>query len=136
MILLRSYFTSIPDSLVESVFIDGAGHFTVLFKIFIPLSLPAMAVMILYYGVGHWNNYFSAMIYLRTPGKYPLQMILREMLILGTSLDIKNQGVDYQQVEEGVKSATIIVSTLPVLFVYPFLQKYFVGGLMLGSLKE
>ncbi len=136
MILLRSYFTSIPESLVESVFIDGAGHFTVLFKIFIPLSLPAMAVMILYYGVGHWNSYFNAMIYLRTPSKFPLQLILREMLILGTSLDIKSMGVDYQQVEEGVKSATIIVSTLPVLLIYPFLQKYFVGGLMLGSLKE
>ncbi|MGI5899591.1 MAG: carbohydrate ABC transporter permease [Christensenellales bacterium] len=135
MIVLRSYFQTIPDSLVESVFIDGAGHGTVLFRIFIPLSVPAMAVMVLYYGVGHWNSWFNAMIFLREASKYPLQLILRDMLILGTSLDIKNAGLEYQQIEEGVKAATIIVSTVPILLIYPFLQKYFVGGLMIGSLK-
>lgn len=136
MIILRSYFQTIPESLAESVFMDGAGHLTVLFRIFLPLSLPALAVMLLYYGVGHWNSWFSAMVYLRDPDLFPLQMILRDMLILGSSLDIKNAGVEYQQIEDGVKAVTIIVSTLPILLIYPFLQKYFVGGLMIGSLKE
>ena len=136
MIILRTYFQTIPDSLVESVHIDGGGHFTILFRIFLPLSLPAMAVMVLYYGVGHWNSWFNAMIFIRDTGKYPLQLILRDMLLLGTNLDIKTDGVDYNQIRESVKSATIVVSTLPVMMIYPFLQKYFVGGLMVGSLKE
>jgi len=136
MIVLRSYFQTIPDSLAESVFMDGGGHMTVLFRIVLPLSLPAMAVMVLYYGVGHWNSWFNAMIFIRDSSKYPLQLILRDMLIAGTSLDIKNAGVNYQEIEESVKAATIIVSTLPILAIYPFLQRYFVGGLMIGSLKE
>jgi putative aldouronate transport system permease protein len=136
MIVLRAYFQTIPDSIEESVFMDGGGHFMVLVKFFIPLSLPAMAVMVLYYGVGHWNSWFNAMIFLRDVTKFPLQLILREMLIMGSNLDIKNVGVDYQMVAESVKAATIVVSTLPILMIYPFLQRYFVGGLMIGSLKE
>lgn len=135
MILLRSYFKSIPESIFESVSIDGGGHMTILFRFYIPLSLPAMAVMVLYYGVGHWNSWFNAMIFLRTQTKFPLQLILREMLILGTNLDLKTV-IDYTQIEKSVKAAVIIVSTLPILAIYPFLQKYFVGGLMIGSLKE
>ena len=136
MIILRTYFQTIPDSLVESVHIDGGGHFTILFRIFLPLSLPAMAVMVQYYGVGHWNSWFNAMIFIRDTAKYPLQLILRDMLLLGTNLDIKTDGVDYNQIRESVKSATIVGSTLPIMMIYPFLQKYFVGGLMVGSLKE
>jgi putative aldouronate transport system permease protein len=136
MIVLRSYFQIIPDSIEESVFMDGGGHFTVLWNFFIPLSMPAMAVMVLYYGVGHWNSWFNAMIFLRDYTKFPLQLILRDMLIAGSNLDIKNVGVDYQMIEESVKAATIVVSTVPILMIYPFLQKYFVGGLMIGSLKE
>lgn len=135
MILLRSYFSTLPDSLVESVFIDGGGHFTCLFKIFVPLSKPALMVMLLYYGVGHWNSWFNAMIYLRNKKLYPLQLVLRNILIEGTSLDI--QGVsNYEELEMSMKAAMIIVSTLPFLFIYPFVQKYFKGGLMVGSLKE
>ena len=136
MIVLRTYFQTIPDSLVESVYIDGGGHIAILVKIFIPLSVPAMAVMMLYYGVGHWNSWFNAMIFIRESSKFPLQLILRDMLLLGSSLDIRNAGADYNQIEEAVKAATIVVSTLPILCIYPFLQKYFVGGLMIGSLKE
>jgi putative aldouronate transport system permease protein len=136
MIVLRSYFQTIPDSIEESVFMDGGGHVMVLTRFFIPLSLPAMAVMVLYYGVGHWNSWFNAMIFLRDAAKFPLQLILRDMLIMGSNLDIKNVGVDYQMVEESVKAATIVVSTAPILMIYPFLQRYFVGGLMIGSLKE
>jgi putative aldouronate transport system permease protein len=135
MILLRSYFKSIPESIYESVSIDGGGHLTVLFRFYIPLSLPAMAVMVLYYGVGHWNSWFNAMIFLRSHEKFPLQLVLREMLILGTNLDLKTV-LDYTQIEKSVKAAVIIVSTVPILMIYPFLQKYFVGGLMIGSLKE
>lgn len=135
MILLRSYFTTIPESLVESVYIDGGGHGTILFKIFIPLSLPAMAVMVLYYGVGHWNTYFNAMIYLQDRSKYTLQLILRDMLIQGSNLDVDEQDAEYQQVVESIKGAMVIVSTVPILCIYPFLQKYFVGGIMIGSLK-
>lgn len=136
MILLRSYFTSIPDSLVESVFVDGGGHFITLFKVVIPLSLPAMMVMILYYGVGHWNSWFDAFIYLRTKTLWPLQMVLRDFLITGTDLDTKQEEMlNTEQLQETAKAAIVIITTLPILAIYPFLQKYFVSGLMVGSLK-
>ena len=137
MIILRSYFSSIPESLVESVFIDGGGHMTVLFKIFIPLSLPAMAVMVLYYGVGHWNSWFSANLYLQERSKWPLQLVLRNILITGSNLDLGATVVaDYEMLEKSMKAAMVIVTTVPILAIYPFLQKYFVGGMMIGSLKE
>ena len=135
MILLRSYFATIPESLVESVFIDGGSHGTILFKIFIPLSLPAMAVMVLYYGVGHWNTYFNAMIYLQDRSKWTLQLILKDMLIQGSNLDVDEQDAEYQQVVESIKGAMVIVSTVPILCIYPFLQKYFDKGVMIGSVK-
>ncbi|MGI5898455.1 MAG: carbohydrate ABC transporter permease [Christensenellales bacterium] len=137
VILLRSYFLSIPESLVESVFIDGGGHFTTLFKIVIPLSLPAMMVMVLYYGVGHWNSWFPAMIYLRTNSKWPLQMVLRQFLIQGTDLDLLGEEkISQEQLVEAIKAAMVIITTVPILCIYPLLQKYFVSGLMIGSLKE
>lgn len=135
MILLRSYFSTIPESIVESVHIDGGGHGTILFRMFIPLSLPAMAVMVLYYGVGHWNTYFNAMIYIKDRQKWTLQLVLRDMLIQGSNLDVDQQDAEYQQVVESIKAAMVIVSTVPILCIYPFLQKYFVGGIMIGSLK-
>ena len=137
MIILRSYFSSIPESLVESVFIDGGGHMTVLFKIFIPLSLPAMAVMVLYYGVGHWNSWFNANLYLQDRSKWPLQLVLRNILIEGSNLDLGGAVVaDYEMLAKSLKAAMVIVTTVPILVIYPFLQKYFVGGMMIGSLKE
>ncbi|MFR8089065.1 MAG: carbohydrate ABC transporter permease [Lachnospirales bacterium] len=137
MIILRSYFSSIPESLVESVFIDGGGHLTVLFKIFIPLSLPAMAVMVLYYGVGHWNSWFNANLYIQDRLKWPLQLVLRNILIEGSNLDLGGAVVaDYEMLAKSLKAAMVIVTTVPILVIYPFLQKYFVGGMMIGSLKE
>ena len=100
-----------------------------------PASLPAMAVMVLYYGVGHWNTYFNAMIYLQDRSKWTLQLILKDMLIQGSNLDVDEQDAEYQQVVESFKGAMVIVSTVPILCIYPFLQKYFVGGIMIGSLK-
>ena len=139
MILLCSYFKSIPDSLEESVRIDGGGHFTILFKIVLPLSKPAMAVMFLYYGVSHWNSWFNAMIYLRSEALYPLQLILRNILVEGSALNTNSSSVsamNYEEMEKSVKAAMVVVSTVPFLLIYPFLQKYFQGGLMVGSLKE
>jgi len=138
LIVMRTSFMSIPDSLEESAKIDGANDFIVLFRIILPLSLPVVAVMILFYGVGHWNAWFDAMIFLRERELYPLQLILREILI-SNSNDIMLGGVtdigDRELVGESIQYATIIVATLPVLFIYPFVQKYFVKGVMVGALK-
>lgn len=138
LIIMRTAFKSIPDSLEESARMDGANDFTILFRIILPLSLPVLAVMILFYGVGHWNAYFSAMIYLRDRSLFPLQLILREILITNSTEDFITgvTGGDRYPIGETVKYATIIVATLPILFLYPFLQKYFVKGVLIGSLKE
>ncbi len=139
MILLCSYFKSIPDSLEESVSMDGGNHFTILFRIILPLSKPAMAVMFLYYGVSHWNSWFNAMIYLRSKELYPLQLVLRNILVEGSALNTNSASVsalNYEEMEMSVKAAMVVVSTVPFLLIYPFLQKYFQGGLMVGSLKE
>lgn len=133
--LLCSFFRSIPESMIESVEIDGGGHLTILFRMLVPLSVSAMAVMVLYYGVGHWNSWFPASIYLKDEAKFPLQLVLQRMLIVGTSLDV-NSDMYYDQLSEAIKAATVIVVTVPILFIYPFLQRYFVSGMMLGSLKE
>lgn len=138
LILLRSYFSTVPDSLSESVMMDGGGHFTILFKIFIPLCKPAMMVMILYYAVGHWNSWFNAFIFLKDNSKFPLQLVLRNMLkddsdALFKAVQYYN---NYDILKESVKAAMIIVSTVPFLCIYPFLQKHFESGMMIGSLKE
>ena len=136
--VLRTSFEAIPVSLEEAARIDGANDFTILFRIVIPLSLPAIAVITLFYVVGHWNAYFSALIYLRDRELYPLQLILREILIANQTGDMTTgtMGGDLEPIGETIKYATIIVATVPVLFVYPFLQRYFVKGVMIGAVKE
>ena len=138
LIIMRTSFASVPVSLEESAKIDGATDFTVLFKIIIPLSMPVIAVMILFYGVGNWNSWFNAMIFLKTREKYPLQLILREIILSSNtdSMTTDVSGADKELVTETVKYATIMVASLPIMCVYPFLQKYFVKGVMVGSLKE
>ncbi len=138
MILLRSYFSTVPDSLMESVMMDGGGHLTILTRIFIPLCKPAMMVMILYYGVGYWNSWFNAMIFLTKADLYPLQLVLRNLLKDDSQelLNMVQNYANYDTLKETVKAATIIVSTVPFLVIYPFLQKYFESGMMIGSLKE
>lgn len=136
LIVMRTAFNSIPDSLEESAKLDGAGHFTILFKIILPLSLPTVAVLVLYYGVGHWNAWFNAMLFLRNRDLWPLQLVLREVLI---SNDVESMAIgtgDKAMIGETIKYAIIIVATLPILALYPFLQKYFVKGIMIGSIKE
>ncbi len=138
LIILRTAFMSIPDSLEEAARVDGASHIRILFNVVLPLSMPTIAVLILYYGVGHWNEWFDAMIFLRTDrDKYPLQLILREILLQNTMADSTVINTDNRpDIGETVKYALIIVSTIPILCVYPFLQKYFVKGVMVGSVKE
>lgn len=137
MIIMRTSFASIPDSLEESAKLDGANHFIIMCRIVIPLSGSIIAVIILYYAVTHWNSWFNAMIYLRDRTKYPLQLVLREILIQN---DAGNMLDDFKALEQGsvaetIKYATIVVGTLPIMAVYPFLQKYFVKGVMIGAVK-
>jgi putative aldouronate transport system permease protein len=137
MILMRTYFMGISENLDEAARMDGANDFQILFRVYLPVSLPILAVMFLFYAVGHWNSWFAASIYLRNRDLYPLQLILREILIQGRIADFGGDTTNVtQQVAKNLKYATIIVSTVPILVVYPFIQKYFVKGVMIGSLKE
>lgn len=137
LIIMRTAFQGVPVSLEESAKLDGANDFTVLFRIVLPLSMPVVAVMILFYGVGHWNGWFNALIYLRTRDLYPLQLILREILITNSTDSMMTGvgGADKMPIGETIKYATIIVATVPILLLYPFLQKYFVKGVMIGAIK-
>ncbi len=138
MIILKTSFESIPKSLSEAARIDGAGHIRILFSIVLPLSKPVLAVMILYYGVGVWNGWFWASTILTDRAMYPLQVILREIL-LSNDTSVMTQGVssgDLEAVGATIRYATVIVATLPILCAYPFLQKYFTKGIMIGAVKE
>ncbi|CAM3229332.1 carbohydrate ABC transporter permease [Filibacter tadaridae] len=139
IIIMRTFFQAIPHELEESAKIDGCGNFRILWSIVLPLSFPVIAVMVLFYSVGHWNSYFQALIYLQDQDKFPLQLILRQILIQGQTDDmIKATSESFlaQQLSvEGLKYAVLIVANLPMLMLYPFLQRYFVKGVMIGSLK-
>ncbi|MGG1516434.1 carbohydrate ABC transporter permease [Paenibacillus oryzisoli] len=137
LIIMRTAFQSIPDSLEESAKIDGANHLTIFFRIIVPLSMPVIAVMILYYAVDKWNGWFYASIFLKDTKLYPLQLVLREILIANSteSMATAASNQDKFQIGETIKYATIMVATVPILCVYPFVQKYFVKGAMVGSLK-
>ncbi|NBD28126.1 carbohydrate ABC transporter permease [Paenibacillus glycinis] len=137
LIIMRTAFMGIPDSLEESAKIDGANHFTILFRIIIPLSMPVIAVMILYYAVDKWNGWFYASVFIKSRELFPLQLVLREILI-ANSTDSMSAGAsagDRFQLGETIKYATIMVATVPILCVYPFVQRFFVKGVMVGSLK-
>jgi putative aldouronate transport system permease protein len=138
LIIMRTAFNAVPVSLEEAARMDGANDWTILFRIVIPLSWPVVAVMILFYGVGHWNAFFSALIYLRDRDLYPLQLVLREILITNNVQNMTTDvaGGDVQAIGETIKYATIIVATVPILFVYPYLQRYFVKGVTIGAIKE
>lgn len=136
MIVMRTAFSSIPESLEESARIDGAQDFTILFRIVMPLSLPTVAIIILFYGVSKWNAWFYAMVFLRDRQLYPLQLILREILVLSSTSDmVTDMYANKDLFSETIKYATIIVATVPILCVYPFIQKYFVKGIMIGAVK-
>ncbi|TBL76658.1 carbohydrate ABC transporter permease [Paenibacillus thalictri] len=138
LIVMRTAFRGVPDSMEESAKIDGANDFIILFRIFIPLVLPLFTVILLFYLVQHWNSWFPAMIYLRTREMYPVQLILREILI-SSSTETMTSGVsarDSEPIGETIKYATIMVVCIPIICVYPFLQKYFTKGIMVGAIKE
>lgn len=140
LVIMRTYFqSSIPEEICESAYIDGCSNIKTLMKIVLPLSMPIIAVMIIFYGVGHWNSYFNALLYLKSSNKYPLSLVLRQILLQGVGQDqVGGEVVDSVSdllLFETLKYAVIIVSSLPMLILYPALQRYFVKGAMIGSLK-
>lgn len=138
LIIMRTSFAAIPESLIESASLDGAGHCRILAGIVLPLSMPVIAVMILYYAVGIWNAWFNASIYIKDRALFPLQLILREILINNDTSSMtagSGDASDLMSIGESVKYAVIVFATVPILCVYPFLQKYFVKGIMIGSVK-
>lgn len=140
VIIMRTYFqTTIPHELLEASQLDGCNDFKFLLKIVIPLSGPILAVISLFYAVGHWNQYFNAMIYLKDPDLYPLQLILRDILVqnevkIDMLGDVKAAAAR-QGLRELLKYSLIVISSVPLLIVYPFVQKFFVKGVMIGSIK-
>lgn len=143
MIIARTYFqNSIPAGLEEAATIDGCSNLKLFFQIILPLSQPIIAVLILYYAVGHWNEYFNALIYLNDQNIYPLQLILRNILLLDQMFDMMDSDPEARQemmrllqMKESMKFGIIVLSTLPVMVLYPFLQKFFVKGVMIGAIK-
>ena len=136
-IIMRTAFMEIPESIEESVRLDGANDFQVLFLVILPLSKAIVAVITLFYAVYHWNAWFNASIFLIDRNLYPLQLVLREILIQNDTagMMIGTAAADNQPIGETIKYATIVVSTLPIICVYPFLQRYFVKGVMMGAVK-
>lgn len=144
MIVARTFFeSSLPEELFEAARVDGCGHFKFFFKVALPLSKAIIAIMVLYYGIGHWNNYFSALIYMKTETKYPLQLVLRSILVQNEAAlaqQVTSQAAQaalqaQRELVELMKYALIIVSSIPVMILYPFVQKHFVKGVMIGSVK-
>lgn len=134
LLILKSFYESISPSLFEAAIVDGASEYRMLFQIVVPLSKPALASIALFYFMGHWNSYFIPFIYLNDINKFPLQVVLRDMLIENTATN-SNLITASQITPEAMKNATIFLSMIPVLLLYPFAQKYFAKGIMLGSVK-
>lgn len=137
IVMARTFLSTIPESLYESAKIDGANEFTILRRIFIPLSMPIMAVLILYYAVQQWNSYFNAMVYLPNKSLQPLQLYLMKVLINNEGTGAAgNAGMSLSMVSLQLKYVVIVVALIPILCVYPYLQKYFTKGMMIGAVKE
>ncbi|GBG10177.1 sugar ABC transporter permease [Paenibacillus agaridevorans] len=143
MVITRTYFqTSLPDELLEAAQLDGCSDFSFVARVAIPLSMPVLAVITLFYAVGHWNQYFNAFIFLKSENLYPLQIVLREILIqnnvnvgmLATVVDVQS-AAEREGLSNLLKYSLIVVATLPLMIIYPFVQKHFVKGVMIGSLK-
>ena len=134
-IVMRTFFKQLPESLEEAARIDGASDIAVFFKIVIPLSVPIIATIALFYAVQYWNNYFDALLYIQDPDKYTLQLRLRSLLFADELNSGAASEADVQVMSQSLKMACVAVSTIPILVVYPWLQKYFVKGVMLGAVK-
>jgi putative aldouronate transport system permease protein len=138
MIIIKNYFQNIPDSLEESAFIDGAGELTILFRIFVPLSTPVIAAIGLFYVIWNWNIFMPAVFFLTSPSKYTIQVVLRDILtqhMLEDQLPFERASLMKEAGPEGIQAAVTIMAMLPILLVYPFIQKYFTSGIMIGSIK-
>ena len=138
LIVARSFFESLPEELTESAHLDGANDFVILWKIIVPISKPIISVLIIFYAVGHWNDFFTALLYLNKDAYQPLQTILRNILLSNQAMagtTGAGEGSYAQQFADQIKFAVIIVSTVPVLCIYPFIQKYFEKGVMIGAVK-
>jgi putative aldouronate transport system permease protein len=136
-IICKTAIEAVPDSLSESAYIDGANDLVIIFRIVFPLIMPTIAVLLLYYGVGHWNSWFPASLYIQDNPKLPIQNVLRAVLIANSNILNAGATADdkMDQFSESIKYAAIVISTLPILCIYPFLQKYFVKGVMIGAVK-
>lgn len=141
IILVRTAIQTIPESLEESAMIDGANRFTILFKIILPLLKATLATIVLYYVISQWNSWFQASIYLRSRSKFPLQLILKEILVTGdvtsstNTINASDFSGDVALYKQLIKYCTIVVSTVPIFIFYPFIQKYFEKGVMVGAIK-
>lgn len=137
MIIMKTFFTNIPASLEESARIDGANDITILFKIILPISKPMLAAIALFYAVGRWNGFQDAVFYIKSPKRYPLQLVLNQIVMRGQVeqflTDVAEEEV--KAVPESIKAASLLFVTIPIIMIYPWLQKYFVKGIMLGSIK-
>lgn len=140
VILMMNFFRSLPRSLYEAAMIDGASHPRILTQIFIPISLASMATIILFSMVGHWNEWFDGMIYIDNPDRQPLQTYIRNVVTMGLDIQSLAREGNYKIIEsvsnETLKGAQVFVATLPIIITYPFLQKYFISGITVGSIKE
>lgn len=136
MLIVKNYFESLPSSIEESAHLDGANNIIILFRIVLPLSMPVLATISLFYAVAHWNDYFAPMIYISKQTLKPLQLYLRD-IILEAEVSAGDKSIDdlMNVSGEGIRAATIIASTVPILVTYPFLQKYFIKGILIGSVK-
>jgi len=137
MIIMMNYFNTIPASLEESARIDGANEFVILFRIMLPLALPIIATVFLFFAVDRWNEWFSAMLFLRDGKKWPLQLVLRN-IVMSTIDDLGSSYASLRQTvfPAGVKMASIVVTMAPIMLIYPFLQKYFMKGILIGAIKS
>jgi len=136
LIVLKNFFESIPNDLKESARIDGCHEIIILFRIIMPISLPSLATFGLFYAVGIWNTYMSALLYIQKSDMWPIQVLLRRIVFVSTGLgDSETINSDLVSISQSIKMAVIMVATVPILCVYPFLQKYFTKGIMVGSIK-
>ena len=138
LILMRNYIDGLPDSLEEAATIDGANDLVVLVKIILPLCMPILATLGLFTLVGYWNSYFAAIMYTTKRTMWPLQLVLREIVFEGSAAEMEAAGAADENLTSPflLRMASIVVATVPIMCVYPFLQKYFMSGLVLGGVKE
>ncbi len=136
LLVMKQFFQSLPEEIEEAAKIDGASDWQVLWRIVLPLSMPIIATIGLFYAVAHWNSFFDAILYIRSAEKQPLQVVLREILAAGNMTDYVPMEREVSMPTESLRMAAVVLSTIPVLIVYPFLQKHFTSGVLLGSVKE